>query len=95
MIVLGGWATGTGQYALRISISIRSVKLQDHYTTPYQIPSSFGISASRNDRDASALGRPTRDVGGGGGRSGDQFRSEVGGEACGGTRAENSFTALT
>jgi hypothetical protein len=38
MIVLGGWATGTGQYTLRTSISIRSVKLQDHYTIPYQLP---------------------------------------------------------
>jgi hypothetical protein len=53
--------------------------------------SSVEISASGNDKNASALGRPTRDVtniGGGSGRSGDQFRrvvlgefrSEVGGE---------------
>ena len=35
MIVLGGWAKWTGQYALRMSISIRSVKLQDRYTVPY------------------------------------------------------------
>jgi hypothetical protein len=102
-----------------MSISIRSVNLQDYYTIQHQLPhqkqnqvqrwaSSVGISASGNEKNASALGRTTRDVaniGGGGGRSGDQFRrvalgefrSEVGGEgrACGGTRAENSFTVLT
>ena len=40
----------------------------------------ISASASRNDRDTSALGHPTRDVtnvGGGGGRSGDRFRRVV------------------
>jgi hypothetical protein len=38
MIVLGGWATGTGQYVRRMSIYIRSVNLQDYYTIPHQLP---------------------------------------------------------
>ena len=85
-----------------MSISIRSVNLQDYYTIQHQLPhqkqnraqrraSSVGISASGNEKNASALGRTTRDVanvGGGGGRSGDQFhrvvldefQSKVGGE---------------
>jgi hypothetical protein len=37
MVILGGWATGASQYALRMSIFIRSVDLQDHYTIPYQL----------------------------------------------------------
>ena len=109
VIALRGWATGTGQYGRRMSIYIRSVNLQDYYTTPHQLPhqkqAETGpmvglirwISASRNDKNASALGRPRRDVtsvGGGSGRNGDrfrrielgEFRSEVGGDggACGG-----------
>jgi hypothetical protein len=38
VIILRGWATGTRQYRCRISISIRSINLQDYYTIPHQLP---------------------------------------------------------
>jgi hypothetical protein len=102
MIVLGGWATGTGQYVRRMLIFIHSVNLQDHYTIQHQLPRqkqnrvqwwalSVGISASGNEKNASTLGRTTRDVtnvGGSGGRSGDQFRCVALGEFRSGVGGE-------
>jgi hypothetical protein len=60
-----------GEKACRMSISIHSANLQDYYTMAYQLShenqtqsysyalywraSSFGISTSRNDKNASAL----------------------------------------
>jgi hypothetical protein len=120
MIVLGGWATGTGQYGRRMSISIRSVNLQDYYTIPHQLPhqkqAEPGPMVSLVRWDISFQERQERVSPWSSHERRDQRRrwwrkewrpvpscragrvpkrSRWGGEACGGTRAENSFTVLT